>query len=166
MGIPLYPTDVRYFVGAGGVDMNVNGSVTPATFDLTPPTGYKYTIWSIKFSFVAPWSGDNMTSYSKFMDNTALSNGISILDVRDNGYSFEAVIKKNYDFVELPVATWTKVFNDAQYALIEVAFNFNNSPIVINKNDYNRITIRDDLTFLQKFRGSARGIISLTNSDT
>lgn len=166
MGFPLYRSAVRFFTDSeGSIDMNVDGSSTNKSFDLTAPTGQIYTVWSVKFSFVSPWPGSARVDYDKFMDDDALVNGILIQDTMAGEVSFSTYIQNNADLTTLPVAKWDMVYQGTNNALIEVVFDFSaDTPLIINDNDgdFNRIVIRDDMEFLTLFRASSRGTVKNT----
>ncbi len=170
MGVPLYPSVNRFFFNPDfGINMVVNGELNPISFDLTPPENTIYTVWDIKFSFITPWHGEHplegtIVQWDKFMDQSALPNGIVIQDTKDGEINFEVTIKNNADLIILPISTWNIPFRDTTYVMVEIKFNFNpNTPIRMSSMDFNRITIRDDLTSLIQFTGSARGTIFLIN---
>lgn len=161
-----YPSVVRFFVGNTGIDMVVDGSTTPQSYDLTPPDDHIFTVWDIKFSFVATWQtffgGGRVprVAYDSFMDDVALVNGFTVEDHRVEGLRFSATVQTNYDMTQLPVATWNIVGHDADKCMVEIIFNFNsNTPVILNheQGDFNRIIINDNMSNLEFFRASARG---------
>lgn len=149
-------------------DIQIEETGTPIVFSLTPPENKLYTVWAIKFSFVAPWTA--MTSdgskpkivYNKFMDLSALTNGLLIQDHRVEGIRFSSTVKQNSELFSLPVAEWRVIGYDETDAVVEVLFNFEgHTPVILDDaaGDYNSITILDDLSSLKHFRASARGTI-------
>jgi len=164
MGAPTYFSHVEFFTNAQlGINMGVDGSGTPKEFRLDAPSGTTYTVYDIKFGFNAPWSNSGREEASKFMDNTALANGILLQDFRNNIAVFESNVKTNFDLLVLPVSEWRNPIIGLSNVVIEIYFNFSNSPIIINNstNDYNLITIRDNLSFLTKFQASSRGTLKI-----
>jgi hypothetical protein len=165
MGRPFYSSEVAFFTNdALGINMAVNGSVSNKIFRLDAPTDTTFSVSAIKFGFHAPWSNSGIEEANKFMDSTALTNGILIQDYHDNTLVFESNIKTNYDLLALPVSNWRKPIIGVSNVVVEIYFDFSESPIIINNatNDYNQITIQDNLSFLTNFRASARGEIKLT----
>lgn len=171
MGYPFYITINRFFANASaGINMAVNGSETEVSFDLTAPEDEIYEVWNIKFTFITEWARlspvrDVLVDYSKFMDGTALTNGFTVTDTQDGEVSFSTSIKKNSDLITLPVSKWNIPFRDRSTVVVEINFDFNPStPLVIDdtRGDFNRITIRDDMTNLISFTGSARGVVIKT----
>lgn len=171
MGYPFYTSRNRFFINAAsGINMAVNGSETEVSFDLTAPEDEIYEVWNIKFTFITEWAKlkparEVLVDYSKFMDGTALPNGFTVTDTQDGEIIFSVTIKKNSDLITLPVSTWSIPFRDKSTAAVEINFDFNPStPLVIDdtRGDFNRITIRDDMTNLISFTGSTRGVVIKT----
>ncbi len=165
MGMPKYPSEVRFFANPTGINMAVNGATNNVSFDLTAPEGTMFEVWNIKFCFISTWNKEAYTTYNKFMNQNALTNGILIQDTKDGQVTFEATIKTNTDLIILPVAEWKIPFRTDQIACIELSFDFSPYTSLIldsGMGDFNRIKIRDNLSTLYNFTASARGVIYLT----
>lgn len=169
MVAPSYSTAVRYFENTTyGINMALNGSSPNISFDLTPPNSYLYKVYNVKFSFITPFPSSDMVRYDRFMNNTSLSNGILVQDTQLGQVTFTATIQDNSDMAILPVAEWYTTFKANGNALIEVRFDFNPyTPLILSHryNDFNRITIRDDLSFMTLFTASSRGILVRETGD-
>lgn len=162
MGRPFYSSLVGFFTHPTlGINLGVNGSVTPKAFKLSAPEEHVFNVYSIKFGFNAPWSNSGKEEAIKFMDNPALTNGLLLQDFHNGILDFESVVYNNRDLLTLPVSTWRKPIIGLSNVVVEVYFDFMNSPIIINgdQGDYNLITVRDNLSYLIDFKASARGTL-------
>lgn len=133
----------------GSPELNVDGSVTPATFTVGPPAGQSWYIFEFGISIQDSGSSDT----DKYGALAALANGVDLIQyVNSVEYTFK-VLKTNLDIVE--------AFSDHGFRGTANAFlNSNNfytgktelrQPVTLNGDDSDeiRVVINDDLTGLE-----------------
>lgn len=132
---------------------NVNGSVTPVSFQNGPASG---KIWYV-VSFSVTMEDTSM-NFSKFGGITALTNGW-LVKVKENGGSeiTVATIKKNGDFYTYANNV---IIESSTTDILIVQFNpvFNTgATIKLLYGDYLKTTVNDDLSSLDSFSMLIRG---------
>lgn len=135
-------------------NMNVNGSVTPQVFTVTPSTGKKYVITRLVFTIE-----DSGIKYDRFGGLPTLTNGVNLL-VKEGGLSertfgpFQSnqlLYQAGFD-VEITSSTVDLLV--AKLNLIESATAFE---LKDSLSEYIKVEINDDLTGLDNFTLSING---------
>ena len=142
-------------LNGGSPDMNVNGSITPMIFSLTPPINKKWVIHRLLLLIE-----DNAMSWNKFGGISPLTNGVKI-DYDDNAIQTDIShtnIKKNRDFV---IESYDTNIKSESTDLLSMRWTFKKSgtPLVMlgSTNDEFRFTINDNLTGLIYFHAIIQG---------
>jgi hypothetical protein len=140
----IYPAR-RFLMNGGSANMNVNGSVTPVSFQYTPPAATLFTVNEIILN--ATGTGTIAQPLTEFWSFPALTNGISI-EFRINGVTVSQpnLIKNNFNLIEFIGAEFLgKTIGSKN--MVRGGFHFVPS-FTLNGDlgDYFRMTINDDLT--------------------
>ncbi len=146
----------RGFVTNGGSsNLNVNGSVTPVEFTITPPVGKTWYIHNISLVLE-----DNAINFTKFGGILALTNGVDF-KVKQNGLLEELLtnIKNNgefYTFANQVLLESSAI--DILVIQVNIKTNTGTTFKLINSTSDNfKVVINDDLTAINKFQIVVRG---------
>lgn len=139
----------KHLINGSDGNMNIDGSVTPVDFTLSPPSGKKYII-----SLVMLVMEDGLMTYNTFGGITALINGVRFR-VTESGIQrdlLDYTIKDNFDFYELSASAGMETRNTD---VLICSWKFIRAGTVLElKNltsDNFKVTIQDDLTDISKF---------------
>lgn len=159
------PSDYPYTTESGctilDVDMNVDGSVTPVTYQIRPKAGTKWDITRMMTSMVLTSQGDD----GLFGNLPALTNGVYFRkeDAEDSNNLFNA--KENSDFaiegfdIRYPVRSG----GSGSHGMgSRITFSGQNKQGVVIRLDGDSgdnfvATVRDDLTLLGRYRTKIQG---------
>lgn len=157
---PVIPDqDVGYFVEYlrnpidQSRDQNVDGSVTPVTFEWSPnPIFGQVLVTGFKLILIA----NNISNFFDFGNRTALTNGFLIETERtDLGLTFTyANIQSNIDFNQVSDSAGQSSFSQQGNTTQDgqsLTLQFEN-PIKATDTFFFRSTVRDDLTPISYFR--------------
>lgn len=162
------PLDYAYTTAGGcslrNSNLNVNGSVTPVIFSVSPKNlaaGTKWDITRMLFQIV----DDTIMDDAKFGGITALTNGI-VVRKKDGTYKNIFNIKANSDFAlhAFDIAYSDKAPTGSYGFRVRRSFNgFDKNGVVIrlsaDTEDELQVIVQDDLTGLTKFEVVAQGHI-------
>ena len=153
---PLYTTQMGFLLNGASRAMNVDGSVTPATFTLAPTAGLIYKVDSLIF-FISDNGTMDYTDFGVLVG--ALANGL-LFRSKSNGNTKNIItVKDNIDIAmafrpsSLLAATATNVgfFNDTDFYIGELPFE---SPITLKQSTADSIVavVQDNLSDIDHMR--------------
>ena len=139
------------------INMNVDGSVTPVAFRLTPPAG---EVWQI--TRIIPYMLDATSmDDGKFGGMTALPNGTLLRSARNGAITTAAVWQTNGDMAgDMFDLNYSEKAPAGSYGL-RGRWTFTNLAVIIelvgNDGDYAELLVEDDLTPLDVFSMKVQG---------
>ena len=157
LGVNLFPE--QYFSEflrepGGSENMGVNGSVTPVEFTYMVPAN---KILLLRRSFIELTDGNNPFGSQDFGALGALSNGVLIEIVKENGLIVELENwKKNVD-ISSTMFDFENPFKDGSYVGRWTYERDVGDFITLNPGDTYRMTIRDNLSGVDNFTTKLKG---------
>lgn len=155
----------------GSPEMNVDGSVTPQTFSVTPDVGTRYTVTGLGISMVASMPiNTNQIPDNQIPGIGALTNGILSTTQINNVFTFSGLFKTHAELLSYPTASFHGPYfynvvgpgaHTRVHLKYDVSFDVDGgSPLILDSRTSDQLSfiIQDNLSPLLFFRILTNGI--------
>lgn len=138
---------IPFLLDGAATNMNIDGSGTPVVFTLTPGAGKEFFVEKINLFM----RDQGAFKLDEFGSGKALTTGIK-LEIKSKGVLQTAlIVKNNRELIENidNLNTFSQIEGNPLFVMSKVF----EKPITLlgDQGDFIKLTIQDDLTFLQEF---------------